>query len=212
MEHTELSPGRIPDAPHFPGWLLALVTVLSAAVALVSYRYFSPSMSPPDIINANAFREPWLIVHVAAAATALLLGPAQFFPRLRARYLPLHRWTGRVYVLGCAVGGVSGLVLAFGASTGIVSTAGFGLLSAVWLVSTWMAWRRAVQRRLPDHRAWVIRSFALTLAAVTLRIYLPLAGLLPIPSDVSYRAISFLCWVPNLVLSEVYLRRRRRLA
>jgi len=51
----------------------------------------------------------------------------------------------------------------------------------------------------------MIRSFALTFAAVTLRLYLPISAMLSIPFEEAYRAISFLCWVPNLALAELYL-------
>ena len=61
-------------------------------------------------------------------------------------------------------------------------------------------------RRFDEHRAWMIRSFALTFAAVTLRIYLPLIPLTDMPFIEGYRAISFLCWVPNLVIAELYIR------
>lgn len=53
----------------------------------------------------------------------------------------------------------------------------------------------------------MIRSFALTCAAVTLRLYLLILFGLPIPFVQGYRAISFLCWVPNLIVAEYYLRR-----
>lgn len=53
----------------------------------------------------------------------------------------------------------------------------------------------------------MIRSFALTFAAVTLRLYLPLHLLFQVSFDDAYRAISFLCWVPNLLIAELYLRK-----
>ena len=196
------------EAKTLPRWMQIVMTVLSVAVALVSLRYFIPAVPMPSSIQANAFRNPWLLIHVAGAVTVLLLGPAQFFPRLRARFPWQHRWTGRAYAVGCIVGGVSGLMLAVGTSTGMVSTAGFGSLALAWLMATLLAWRRAVQGRLAEHQAWMIRSFALTLAAVTLRIYLPFSGLLHISFETSYPAISFLCWVPNIMLAELYLRWR----
>jgi hypothetical protein len=55
----------------------------------------------------------------------------------------------------------------------------------------------------------MIRSFALTFAAVTLRLYLPLAALLSINFVDAYRAISFLAWLPNLLVVESYLRSRK---
>jgi uncharacterized membrane protein len=202
-------PGMLRESSGIPGWMLVVATVLSVAVAIVSFRYLVMAGPIPPAIAANAQRDPWLLIHVAGAATALLVGSAQFFPRLRARHLSLHRWVGRVYVLGCAVGGVSGLVLALGASTGGVTSTGFGALAFAWLVTTALAWRRAVQRRVGEHQAWMIRSFSLTLAAVTLRIYLPIGELLPVPFAIAYQVISFLCWVPNLLAAEIYLRRRK---
>lgn len=182
-------------------------SALCAAIALYSMRYLLPNPTGPDIILRNLFRAPWLIVHVAGATLALLVGPFQFARRLRQKRPALHRWVGRLYVAGCIVGGISGLVLAFGASSGPITTAGFGLLAIAWLGTTALAWRLAVQRRFADHRSWMIRSFALTCAAVTLRIYIPILLTLPVPFVNGYRAISFLCWVPNIIVAEYYLRR-----
>ena len=58
------------------------------------------------------------------------------------------------------------------------------------------------------HRKWMIRSFALTFAAVTLRIYLAILPMLPVAFIGAYRAISFLCWVPNALVAELWLRQR----
>jgi hypothetical protein len=56
----------------------------------------------------------------------------------------------------------------------------------------------------------MIRSFALTLAAVTLRLYLPLSRIAGIPFYDAYVPIAWLCWVPNLLVAETWLRLRRR--
>jgi uncharacterized membrane protein YozB (DUF420 family) len=100
-------------------------------------------------------------------------------------------------------------MLAFGATTGPISTAGFGSLAVMWFVCTAQGWIAGRRQRFEEHRAWMIRSYALTLAAVTLRLYLPVVLLSGVDFPFAYRAISFLCWVPNLVLAEVYLRARR---
>ncbi|HEU4476998.1 MAG TPA: DUF2306 domain-containing protein [Pyrinomonadaceae bacterium] len=182
--------------------------LLCVGLALVSYRYLLQLGGVPPVIEGNLFIKPWLVVHVAGSATALLIGPLQFSSRLRTRFGALHRWIGRVYVVACLVGGASGFVLALGASTGPISTVGFGSLAIVWIVTTSFAWRRATQGRFIEHRAWMIRSFALTFAAVTLRLYLPLHMLFTVHFDDAYRAISFLCWVPNLLVAELYLRKK----
>lgn len=189
-------------------WIMwSTCALLCVALALFSYRYLLGPAAVPPVIANNVMKNPWLSVHVAGAATALLLGPLQFLSVLRARFGSLHRWVGRTYVVSCLVGGVAGFVLALGASTGPISTIGFGSLATFWIVTTSLAWRRAMQRRFTEHRAWMMRSFALTFAAVTLRLYLPMASFFPVHFDDAYRAISFLCWMPNLLLVEFYLRR-----
>ncbi|HEY1928569.1 MAG TPA: DUF2306 domain-containing protein [Caulobacteraceae bacterium] len=193
-----------------PAWPLALVFAGAVGVGVVSYRYLvpgAPGGAPPILANGFA-RYGFLTVHAGFAATALILGPFQFLRRLRQGRPTLHRWIGRTYAVCSLAGGSAGLVLAFGAKTGPVSTAGFGSLAVLWLSATGLAWRAALGRRFAEHRRWMIRSYAMTFAAVTLRIYLPFAFLSPWGYDNAYRAISFLAWVPNLIVAEAYLRRR----
>lgn len=188
------------------GWWLA--ALLSIGMALISYRYLAGVGPIPEGVASNLFARPWLMIHVASAATALLVGAFQFLPLLRDERVGAHRWLGRVYVAGCLAGGLSGLILAFGSTAGPVATAGFGSLALVWIAATVQGWRLAMKRDFARHRRWMIRSWSLTLAAVTLRVYLPLLEPLGIDMLDGYRAISFLAWVPNLALAELYLGTR----
>lgn len=185
------------------------VAVLSIAVALVSYRYLTNSDTRGAGILANAFANPFLLIHVIGAATALLVSPFQFLARFRSRRSGLHRLVGRIYVAGCVAGGISGIPLALGSTAGPVAAAGFGTLAFVWLYVTWRGWRLAVARRFEEHSAWMLRSWALTMAAVTLRIYMPIPPLVGIDFADGYRAISWLSWLINLAAVEIYLRRSR---
>ncbi len=63
-----------------------------------------------------------------------------------------------------------------------------------------------MRRDFVAHERWMIRSFALTFAAVILRIYLPFAGDLV----TGYTAIAWLCWIPNLVVAKIWIRLRER--
>ena len=58
------------------------------------------------------------------------------------------------------------------------------------------------------HQRWMVRSVALTFAAVTLRLCIPLSVVLGLPFEPSYQAIAWLCWVPNLMVAEWACRRR----
>ena len=186
------------------GWGVA--AFLSLGVAIFSYRYLVGIGTLASNVMANLFARPWLYIHIAGAATALLVGPFQLLPWLRARHRRVHRWLGRIYVVGCLIGGAGGFVAAFGATAGPIATAGFGSLALIWIFVNVQGWRAALARRFPEHRAWMLRSMSLTFAAVTLRLYLPIAPLLGYSFMDGYRAASFLARVPNLILAELYLR------
>ncbi len=190
--------------------LFVLMLVLSLAVALVSARYVLPGMpggAPP--VMANAFANPALPIHAGAALLALLIGPFQFFRRQGGRRAAWHRISGAVYMPACFVGGASGFLLAIGTTAGPVAATGFGLLAAAWIYTTGQGLCALLARRFPEHGRWMLRSFALTLAAVTLRLYLPASAALGLDMDMAYAAISWLCWVPNLLVAEAMLAGRR---
>ena len=77
------------------------------------------------------------------------------------------------------------------------------------LVTTTMAYRRIRSGDIVGHRAWMLRSFVLIFAAVTLRIELPLL-IVGFQGDFTpaYRIVSWLCWVPNLVWGQWWIGRR----
>lgn len=186
-------------------WMFVGLLCLAAAAYSARYLLHPPRTSAEAL--SNPFGVPWLFVHVAGAVTALVLGSLQFLPALRRGASPPHRWIGRAYVAGCLVGGAAGLILAPGSSAGPIASAGFGGLAVIWIAVNLLGWRAAVRGRFAEHRRWMIRSWALTLAAVTLRLYLPLVMALDLPFLPWYRAISFLAWVPNLIAAELWLRR-----
>lgn len=201
-------PARTPTWRRRIAWMILAILCLGVAAYSARYLLHPPQTSAEAL--GNPVGVPWLFVHVAGAVTALVLGSFQFLPALRRGAGPPHRWVGRVYVAGCLVGGAAGLILAPGSHAGPIASAGFGALAFIWINVTLMGWRAAMQGRFAEHRRWMIRSWALTLAAVTLRLYLPMVMILDLPFLPWYRAISFLAWVPNLVVAELWLRRRSR--
>ena len=78
----------------------------------------------------------------------------------------------------------------------------------IWLGVTAMGLVHGIRRNLVQHRAWMLRSVALTFAAVTLRLYLGAVMSMGLPFEIFYPAIAWLCWVPNAIVMELYLRRR----
>jgi hypothetical protein len=114
---------------------------------------------------------------------------------------------GRTYVVAVLVGGLGALPMALVSEHGWITHLGFGLLAVVWMFTTARGYLAIRAHDEPTHRRWMMRSYALTFAAVTLRIYIPISELAGIPFPSAYRVISWLCWVPNLLLVEWMLRR-----
>jgi hypothetical protein len=148
-------------------------------------------------------------IHVFTSMPALLAGFTQFAPRLLAKHPKVHRIMGRVYVFTvCFVTGPASLVMAFYENGGIFSRIAFVILAVLWLFTTAMGWRMAVQRDWRKHREWMIRSYALTLAAITLRVwkYVIVFAFEPPPMDV-YRLVAWLGFVPNILFAEWWIWR-----
>ena len=181
---------------------------LSGAVALYAAIAYGllPQGPPlhPEIKASFAGNAFGLHVHVFAAILALAIGPLQFSSRLRARHPVWHRWMGRIYLaVGVGVGGVSGLYMAFFAFGGVPARLGFAMLALAWLYTGWRAYAAIRAGEVEHHRAWMMRNFALAFAAVTLRLYLPMAMLAGAPFEAAYAAIAWLCWVPNLAVAHL---------
>jgi len=188
---------------------------------LGSLEQLDPARAPlaPAYAAAPPFVGVALVLHVVGAAVALVTGPLQFWEGARLRFGRLHRWVGRTYLSGVAVGGVASLVMAPFNTAGMVGFLGFGTLGVLWLWTSWRAYRAIRAGDVRAHRAWVIRSFALTYAAVTLRIWT--AVLVGVQAAAArdafdfdaafanaYHAVTFLSWLPNLVVAELMVRRR----
>ena len=146
--------------------------------------------------------------HIIFGGLALLIGWVQFMPKFRNRNLKLHRLVGMLYILAIVLSGLAGLYLAFYAEGGLVAKLGFGGLAIGWLYTTGRAFVSIKKRNIEAHKRWMIRSYALTFAAVTLRIWLPLFQYaIGMDFITAYVIIAWLCWVPNLAWAEWKVRR-----
>lgn len=191
-------------------WFVLLLSIGVAGYGLYAYLALTPGTTVhPEMKAAYAAHPVRIVLHVAFSAVALLVGPLQFFPGLRRR-VRLHRALGYIYFTGVLGGGLSGLATAFIAYGGLVGRTGFGLLAVAWLWSGLAALAAIRRRDFAAHERWAVRSFALCFAAVTLRLWLPLAMASGLRFEDFYPAVAWLCWVPNLLLVEWVLLRPSR--
>jgi uncharacterized membrane protein len=190
-------------------WVVFSFAVLIALYAL-SFFPRGESAFPPQLRESFSSR-PWGIYpHVLFGAIALILGPFQFRRGLLLRRRALHRRLGLVYVICATLTGVVGLYMATYSFGGLTTHLGFGLLGAFTTATTAVAYARIRAHDVSAHREWMIRSFALIFAAVTLRIELPLLIIAHQGQfSPAYAIIAWSAWVPNLLWAEWYIRHKR---
>lgn len=186
--------------------LMTLLSVLMAGILVVAF-----AMAPSSSLSPTyAGKHLGIYLHIFAAAVALLLGPFQFSATLRRTRPRVHRWAGRLYLgIGVLIGGLAGLYMSFNARGGLPARTGFAVMASLWLYTGLRAFTAIRGRGIAEHRIWMVRSFALTFGAVTLRLWLPLADVIGYPFEVSYPWIAWISWVPNLIIAEWFFVRGR---
>jgi uncharacterized membrane protein len=184
-------------------FMLALFALVNAMGAL---RYLLPHVPFPVEMENFTQRRLALSLHALGGAIALLAGPLQFVSLFRESNWNRHRLLGWIYCSAVLLGWCASLWIAPHSQTGWIASVGFLALGAAWIVATALAVRFILRGDAVRHQRWMIRSFALTAAAITLRMYLPLIFVFHWPFAIAYPAIAWLCWIPNALTVEVYLR------
>jgi uncharacterized membrane protein len=197
---------KSPNVRHLPKFLWYLLALFAFVDGLGALRYLLPHVPFPSPLDNFTQRRIALSLHALGGAIALLAGPLQFVPRFRESNWNRHRLLGWIYCGAVLLGWCASLWIAPHASTGWVAASGFLALGVAWIATTGLAVRFILRGDALAHRRWMIRSYALTAAAITLRIYLPLSFAFHLPYSIAYPAIAWLCWIPNALAAEVFVR------
>lgn len=152
------------------------------------------------------------LVHVFSSIWVLMAGFTQFLPIFLQKYPKIHRIVGYFYVLDILlITGPASFIMALYANGGLPSQIGFTLIAILWIYFTFRAYWHARKKQFSLHKAFMIRSYALTLSAVTLRAWKWLIVLLfaPRPLDV-YMLVTWLGFIPNLLVAEWIIRSAKK--
>lgn len=152
-------------------WILIIVSIGVMLPFMYPYLTLDPAKSRVAI-TSTTIQYPVLVTHIALAFIALVTGFLQFVDRIRLKNPRLHRNIGRTYVVSVFISGLLAFVLYF-YDENFTKALAFLVLAIAWLFTTLKAYRKAIQRHYDEHRKWMIRSFALTLVAVSARILVP---------------------------------------
>lgn len=144
-------------------------------------------------------------LHIFGGIIALVAGALQMIPSLRVRAV-LHRKLGLLYVGSVALSSIAGVEVAKHAYGGLSNTAAFTILAILWFAATGCAWWHIRQGRIHQHKIWMIRSYALTFTAVSLRAQLGLLqGFTSMSFAEAYSIVPWFSWVGNLLFVEWFV-------
>lgn len=152
-------------------WLLVIVSLGVMTPFVVPYLTFNPENSRIVIISPS-IQFPVLVAHIVFACFALISGFLQFIERIRLYKPRIHRFLGGLYVSSIFISGLLALVLVFYAEN-YTKAISFLVLSLIWLYTCWKGFRAAVGKEMNEHRRWMVRSYGVTLVAVSARLLVP---------------------------------------
>jgi uncharacterized membrane protein len=195
-------------------FLLILLAFFSALMLQITLQYIPVRTDAAFLQIKQEYIDiiPWRIaffIHVFTSMFVLIAGFTQFSNYILQRYKKLHRIIGKLYVIDILfITGPSSFIMALLANGGIPSRIAFTTLSVLWMFTTAKAWQTAKARQITQHKHWMMRSYALTLSAITLRgwkwLLIALFHLRPLDT---YMIVAWMGFVPNLVFVEWRIRR-----
>ena len=136
----------------------------------------------------------WLLPHGIAGACALLLAPLQFAEGLRRRHTALHRTTGTIYVISAFVLAPIGLYIQYldeaqGAARSF--TIETTIQSSTLMITTGIGFYFALRRQFTYHRQWMIRSYAVALTFLEIRVIL---GVFQLDQPIDWHILETVVW------------------
>lgn len=191
--------------------LLALIVGLYPAIYFFADPKFGLLQSKSDALLSSKIWKAAFFLHILPGGLALLIGWIQFVRSWRNKNISLHRLAGKIYVLAVLVSAVAGIYIGFYATGGWIPAAGFICLGVAWFATTLKAYSDIRSLRIIEHEQMMIYSYSLCMAAVTLRIYLPLLQILFGDFIIAYSIVAWLCWIPNLFVAYLIVREKNRI-
>lgn len=185
----------------------------SCVLVVITLAYFSFRTDINFLLAKQDFVKDkvWMTVfylHISSSIFCLLTGPFQFISFLRDRLrINWHRYLGKVYIFSILfLAAPTGAYMAVFANGGFGTQLGFIILSVLWFVSTYFAWQAILEKNIQQHKRWMLRSFALTFSAVTLRLWMPiLSAYWGLDPDFVVVITAWINWLPNILFAELIL-------
>jgi hypothetical protein len=198
----------------FLGYTVATTILIFTGIMvtkIVPYMTFERAINflgtKPDAVLDKQYFMVAFYIHIISSIFVMGGGVLQFFPAILRGYPHFHRSTGKIYIASVLIlAAPSGLILAVYANGGLPSKVGFSMQCLVWWWLTFAAWKAIMEKNIAKHTEMMLRSYAVTLAAMSLRsesyIFYYFFKTKPIET---YLTVTWLSWVGNLFIAEILI-------
>jgi uncharacterized membrane protein len=203
--------GMILSAAKNIGLFVIGVLAITLAYNALTYLNFDPHygfLKLKQQAIATGIYLPGYYSHVLIGGLILVIGLFQLHPASMRKFRRLHRFFGYIYVMGILFfAAPGGLLMSFFIHRGPMVQASFIVQATLWFYFTAMAFDRIRKGDVTAHRQWMWRSYALTFAAITLRVCIYFTSWsVDLSQPEAYATLAWLSWVPNLIVIECFLR------
>lgn len=199
----------------FSVYLLLCLGTLLMLKSILRYTAFD------DHVGFLAFKQEYIhipvwkaafYIHVFSSILTLLAGFFQFSDYILTQHKKVHRWIGRVYAYTILlINFPAGFIMAVYANGQLPSKIAFILLDCLWFTFTLKAILEIKRGNVKTHKQFMIRSYALTCSAITLRTWkIILSSLFVIDPLTLYMIDAWMGFVPNLLFAEWLIRKKKR--
>jgi hypothetical protein len=203
---------------YVPIGILYLIILMFSLYIAIMYLFHDAASAPivksklKDAGFSLFIWKAFFYPHIILGTLALAIGPFQMTSRSR-RNPKVHRILGRIYASAIGLNILMVPYLAIYSTGGIPASVAFLVLDAAWLVTTGMGVWRIIQRNIAAHRRWILRSYAITWVFVSFRIVVALISIFTHAAmSISFPVAVYVSIAINLLLTEIYLRRRDKRA
>ena len=199
-------------------WLLIAFFIVLIIVNTVPYYLFDPNLlreyalsgkypflvSKQNLVYSLLWRVAFYM-HITGAMACIVSGFPQFSFWLLRKKRNLHRWLGKIYIVSVLyIACPSGFYMSFFTNGGIMGIIPFMSIAVLWFFTSYTAYRYIKNKNITEHGLWMVRSYALTLSAITFRIYNYIFGIFldmhPIQNYILSLWISLL---GNILIGEI---------
>jgi len=194
--------------------LFFFMSLLAVLVGLITFKYFfignqtiDPNKMDPflfeQIVHFKDYIDelnPWFLLHIIFGSIAIIIGWPQFLENFRKRHTDLHKLVGYIYSSAVFLGGIGGGYIALKAVGGIPAQAGFFCLSVIWVSTLFIAIVFLLKGNYQKHGLWLKINYAITLAALTLRLEGAVFVFFGLEPEFSYQITAWSSWTGNLII------------